>query len=246
VVLDSAGYGPLTISTSVSLICPPGVYAGISVFSGDGITINAGGSDVVILRGLTINNQGTTGNGITFNSGGTLHVENCAVNGFSSGFGIILEAPASMDVKDSIFRGDNTAIAVETPSGTAVVLLDGVLMEGNGISTGGLLAFHRSRVTVRNSLASGNGFGFLGQSSTAQDAELNIENCIASNNIFGIRTVATSTGVARVRVSNSTVTDNSTGLSNNGAPALLLTRGNNTVEGNGSDTSGTIGSYTAK
>jgi len=34
------------------------VTAGISVFSGDGIDINAGASDIVILRGLTINAQG--------------------------------------------------------------------------------------------------------------------------------------------------------------------------------------------
>jgi hypothetical protein len=54
-----------------------------------------------------------------------------------------------------------------------------------------------------------------------------------------------STGVATVRVSNSTVTDNQFGLSQTG-PAVLLSRGNNTVEGNGANTLGTIGSYTAK
>src|SRR5436853_5663 len=42
VVLDSGGYGTVTISQAVSLVAPPGVYAGISVFSGTGITINAG------------------------------------------------------------------------------------------------------------------------------------------------------------------------------------------------------------
>ena len=57
IVLDSAGYGPVTLTTSISLIAPAGVYAGIKVFSGDGITINAPGS-VVVLRGLTINGQG--------------------------------------------------------------------------------------------------------------------------------------------------------------------------------------------
>src|SRR5215467_12306286 len=41
VVLDSAGYGPFTITQAVSIIAPPGVYAGVSVFSGNGITITA-------------------------------------------------------------------------------------------------------------------------------------------------------------------------------------------------------------
>jgi hypothetical protein len=57
-VLDSAGYGPFTINKSVAIVAPEGVTAGISVFSGDGISINAGGSDTIILRGLTVNNQG--------------------------------------------------------------------------------------------------------------------------------------------------------------------------------------------
>ena len=47
IALDSGGYGPVTIGNSISLISPPGVYAGITAFSGDAITINAGASDVV-------------------------------------------------------------------------------------------------------------------------------------------------------------------------------------------------------
>src|SRR6266571_6657569 len=42
VVLDSGGYGTVTITQAVSLVAPAGVYAGISVFSGTGITVNAG------------------------------------------------------------------------------------------------------------------------------------------------------------------------------------------------------------
>jgi hypothetical protein len=85
IVLDSAGYGTiLNLTGSISIIAPQGVYAGISVFSGDGITINAGASDTVILRGLTVGNEGSTGNGIVFNSGGTLHIEDCVVSGFGA------------------------------------------------------------------------------------------------------------------------------------------------------------------
>src|SRR5438309_4598649 len=74
VVLDSGGYGPVTIGNSISLISPPGVYAGITAFSGPAITINAGASDVVTIRGLTLNGLG--GNeGIDFMAGGTLYVQ---------------------------------------------------------------------------------------------------------------------------------------------------------------------------
>lgn len=40
IVLDSAGYGAVIINQSVAIIAPSGIYAGISVFSDDGIAIN--------------------------------------------------------------------------------------------------------------------------------------------------------------------------------------------------------------
>src|SRR5215469_3807330 len=39
VILDSAGYGAFAITQPVSIVAAPGVYAGISVFSGNGIDI---------------------------------------------------------------------------------------------------------------------------------------------------------------------------------------------------------------
>jgi hypothetical protein len=60
-VLGTAGYGPFTVTKAVSIVAQ-GVSAGISVFSGDAVDINVGSSDTVILRGLTVNNQGSTGN----------------------------------------------------------------------------------------------------------------------------------------------------------------------------------------
>src|SRR5262249_6314859 len=54
IALDSGGYGPFTVSKAVSITSPGGVYAGLTVPSGTGVTINAGASDVVRLSGLTI------------------------------------------------------------------------------------------------------------------------------------------------------------------------------------------------
>ena len=64
IVLDSAGYGPVTIAKSVSIIAPAGLHAGVTVLSGDGITVNIP-NGVVVLRGLTISGQGGA-NGINF------------------------------------------------------------------------------------------------------------------------------------------------------------------------------------
>jgi nitrous oxidase accessory protein NosD len=245
IVLDSAGYGAFTISKAVSIVAPPGVYAGISVFSGDGIDVNAGGNDTVILRGLTVNDQGSTGSGIVFLSNGTLHVESCVVNGFkvsNGGNGILCNGGGKLEVKDSILRGNGSGIFI---TGGSDVAVDQVRLEGS--SGQGLDAEDGAKVTVRNSVASDNQTGFFAFSHATANVDLNIESCVISNNFFnGIRAQSNSTGIATVRLSSSMVTDNATGLVNVGSPALLLSRGNNTVEGNTTDTSGTIGSYTAK
>lgn len=74
IVLDSAGYGTVTIDKSVSIVAPSGVYAGTSVLSGDGITFAGSGIEVV-LRGLTVTGQGGH-DGIFYTFGERLHVEN--------------------------------------------------------------------------------------------------------------------------------------------------------------------------
>ena len=52
VALGSVGYGVATIGQSVKIIAPTGIYAGISVFSSDGIAVARSGIKV-LLRGLT-------------------------------------------------------------------------------------------------------------------------------------------------------------------------------------------------
>src|SRR5438876_7408337 len=104
VVLDSGGYGQVTITQSVSLVAPPGVYAGISVIGiGTGITINAGPSDVVTIRGLTLNGIGGT-DGIDFFSGAALYVQDTVVKNFTTtGIYTSLGADARVAIEDSLF-----------------------------------------------------------------------------------------------------------------------------------------------
>jgi hypothetical protein len=252
------------------------------VFSGDGIDINAGASDTVILRGLTVNNQGSTGSGIVFNTGGTLRIESCVVSGFASlspvGLGINFAGAGTLEMKDTALTGNVHGIVVAASSGTARAVMDNVRLEDN--SSDGLFAADGSIVTVRNSVASRNGnFGFDAISQTAVGLQLNLERCLATNNFggieaesvttgaaevnvescvlsghnaggIGINSLASSTGTATVRVSNSMVTDNSFGLTAQSVPATILSRGNNTVEGNTTNlnpvSGGTITTYMAK
>jgi hypothetical protein len=69
-VLDTAGYGIVTINKALSIVNSGGVEAGIGVTSGGtAITINAGSADTVGLRGLTLEGAGIGQNGIVFNTG---------------------------------------------------------------------------------------------------------------------------------------------------------------------------------
>jgi hypothetical protein len=223
------------------------VYAGITVFSGAGITINASQSDRVILRGLTINSQGT-GDGIDFNgSFARLQVESCVVNGFSQGNGLGVFATGQLEVKDSILRNNLNGILIQPAQpGQMQGTIDNVRLEMNGGV--GLKVRDGAFITIRNSVASNNSndAGLSVDVSTAS-AELNVENCGVSYNSTGIfARTSMQNVVARIRVSNSIVTDNVTGLNIYASPALIQTRGNNTIEGNGNDMVGTIGSYTGR
>src|ERR1700747_3305666 len=56
IALDSAGYGPFAVPSSLTISGAPGVHAAITVtlVSGIGITVNAAATDNVTLRSLVV------------------------------------------------------------------------------------------------------------------------------------------------------------------------------------------------
>jgi hypothetical protein len=241
VVLDSAGYGPFTVNKPVTIIASQGVYAGVSVSSGDGITINAGPADVIILRGLTVNGVGGS-NGIVFNSGQTLFVERCNINGFLAN-GLNFNGAGRLFARDSNIR-NNAASGIRmagSASVPALASIDHVRLEANGT---GLSALDRAKASVRNSVASGNVTGVAVNPSTAP-AEINIERCLVANNATGVLAQGSGGGIGTLRISKSTIVENGLGLSGQSGGALL-SGGRNKLGGNTTDSSGTIGSYTLR
>ena len=59
IATDPANYAPVTITKSISIVADAGGPAGIILPSGNAITINAGSTGVVNLRGLTLDGEGT-------------------------------------------------------------------------------------------------------------------------------------------------------------------------------------------
>lgn len=162
IVLDSAGYGPVTITKSVSIIAPQGVYGGITAFSGDAITVAAGASDIVTLRGLKLNGLGAT-TGIQVTSVGQLHVAGTEISGFSgpTGRGINFATGGRLFLNDSIVRNNSEAgVHAQSASILAVVSIDRSRFENNGAN--GVVIATNAQGAISNSVAAANdNVGFL-------------------------------------------------------------------------------------
>ena len=222
VALDSGGYGPVTIDSSVALIAPSGVHAAITALTDqDAIAILAGSADVIVIRGLVLNSLGGT-TGVLFQNGGMLHVERCVMSGFSSA-GLYATAPDSqVFVNDTISRNNTFGFAFGT-STQIRANLDSVRAEE---SFHGILADGNSVVTVTRSVASGSTLaGFIVGS---QIGVLNLQSCTASMNQYGVYSNGT------LRVYDSTIVANDVGVTAL-APGVAVSFGNNRVDGNGSD-----------
>jgi hypothetical protein len=168
VVLDSGGYGAVTITQAVAIISPPGVHAAITAASGQpGIVVNAP-SLAVTLRGLYLEGKGVGTNGIEYHvrDDSTLFVENVVVDGFAgNGIAMVRESAlehATLIVQDCVVRDNgqsgiyltNGNPADPGPQGSIIVENSRVTHNGFGIVSDGGLA------QIRNSIIADGTAGF--------------------------------------------------------------------------------------
>ena len=126
-VLDPGGFGTVTITKAIT-IDGGGTMASILASATNGINVNAGASDTIILRNLSINGAGTTVglNGINFLAGRRLIIENTTIENFSQA---------------------GISIAPSTSSAQTVILNTSIKAAGQGIlvstanASGGISTF---------------------------------------------------------------------------------------------------------
>ena len=223
IVLDSAGYGTVTVTQSVSIVAPAGIYAGISVFAGnDGVTVSAGPADKVVLRGLVINGQGGQ-IGINFASGQILHIHDCIVSNMLNN-GIQLQSANSTALVTGTLVRESGQSGIYL-QGAQIAVLDGVRAEGNRY---GIYARSGPSVTIRNSIALGSyggpGFTIEGLSGTSA---MTVTNSVSSNNFdAGIAAVVAGGGAARLAVEHSVMQDSLTGTRLSGYPLTAVITSN--------------------
>src|SRR5437899_12145164 len=187
--LDPAGYGALTITKAITIDGGGGQVASVLVAGTNGIVVQAGGNDVVILRNLRLNGISGSGNGglngIRFLSGKDLNVENCFIFGFTqNGIDIALNqgTQPTVHVVNTVIKniggaGIRAQQAI-TPQVKVTIDNSQIMLANIGVE-----ANQHSRVAVSRSLAAGNtSDGFRGDDSLSTDAQLTIDNSASENN----------------------------------------------------------------
>lgn len=236
-VLDPGGFGAVTITKAIT-INGDGTLAGILASLTNGVIVNAGVNDRVILRSLSINGAGNGVNGIRFLAGKSLTVENATISGFTTrGIDMSVTTTAKLVVKNTTITGAVTGIFVTTTSGQAQAIIEGVRLTG---LTNGLEASTNGRATISNSVISGNiSNGILASTATTR---INVEGCqISFNDLAGVNASASG---ATIRLSNNEIYNNNAGISIS-AGGVVETAGDNRVAGNVS-TAPTLGAAILK
>jgi hypothetical protein len=243
--LDPGGFGAVTITKSISIICQAGT-AGVLVSGTNGIAINAAPTDVVYLSGLDFEGVGSGLSGVQINTAAVVHIMHCIIRGFTiAGVSVTPSSGGiSVDVIDTVIA-DNTGTAsgIEVrPTSTASVrlTLDHTRLSNNaadGVAANANVTTGSVKVVVRDCEASnnvGNGFSAFSNSGAAQQL---IDSSTMFNNNTGI---GVSGSNAIIRFTRSTISGNATGVS--GTVSSALSYGTNSIDGNGSV--GTFGTTT--
>ena len=243
VALDSGGFGPTTITKSISLIGDYGIFAGISPVVLQGITIAAGNTDRVILRGLNLEGKGLGSNlnGIEATNFGSLYIENCKINGFGGGSSVGINlapsgaVPHFVSIKNTEVRNNTTVgIAITGPGGAGSLnaVIEGSRIEKNGSE--GIAAF-QAVVTVRDSVVSSNtGVGIqITASGGSTITEVNVvESTVSHNGSHGLSTNAPASSGSSFRLTNTAIDNNGGCGVFQAAPAAVYTVGSNLINGN--------------
>jgi hypothetical protein len=238
IVLHSAGYGPVVIEKSASIIAPPGIYAGIAVTSGVGIQINGTGIDVS-LRGLSLNGLGGDF-GIYVQRARRVQLERVDVSGFPCGIGGL--SGGDLRLVDAHVWGSGSAGITLAPALPDVLYatLERVRIDGNFI---GVNAYNDTMVTVRNSsFARNSATGFSLWPDAGETVSVAFEHCsFASNGVAGINVWGA--GLHYVSIADSlffghTGTNHGALYIQAGSPGAVYTLGNNTMLGNAANVVG--------
>jgi hypothetical protein len=241
-VLDNGAFGTLSITKAITVQSDAN-FAGVLSSGTTGFIISAGAADSVILRGLSIDGQGTGIDGIRFSSGLSLTVENCEINRVTQkGIKFIPSGASQLYVKNTVIRNNNFAAGAGIfiqpgAAGSAQVVIDHVQIERNAI---GIEADDRSKVSIRDSEISRNSGDGIRAFSTVGGSNNSVINVVSSLVTFNTGSGVEADGTGAVlRIADTSILNNGgTGINpTNGG--IVNSFGNNNNAGNTPDGSPT-------
>jgi alpha-tubulin suppressor-like RCC1 family protein len=243
VVLDSGGYGPpFTIAQSVSITAPDGVYAGVTVGTGAGITIATAGVSVA-LKGISINGTGGT-YGISMTNGEALTVVNGVISGFSNAAGadagIYVNTPAQVQLENVIVRDNFNGIYLDGGANATISQSQVLGNTGTGVTVANGGTGTASILHINDTVANGNAVGVAvsGSSPTATGIAYATRVVASGNGTYGFEAAGNGTLVVD---GSAAMKNGQYGFYNGGG--TFDSAGNNMLSGNAvAATSGAIAS----
>ena len=234
--LDPGGFGAVTITKSITLD-GTGTMASILASLVTGITINAASTDVITIRGISINGFCNGIRGMNILQAKTVNVEDCVIFRFA-GDGILVNETSDLrlNVKNTVIR-DNTGDGINATTNSASLrvrgTLDNVRLSGNG---NGLHVRSGASFSARNSVFSNNTNNgvFADAVAGTGPAIAFIHACqVSFNGAAGVRAGnAGNVGTSGVEIAQNQIDGNV------GAGAVISTNGlintfsNNSIQGN--------------
>jgi hypothetical protein len=230
--LDPAGYGAVTITKAITIDGGGGQVASVLVAGTNGIVVQAGPSDVVILRNLRFNGIGSGINGIRFLSGKDLNVEDCYIFGFTTnGIDVALNQGTQATVhvfRTTIKNVGQAGIRVTNaiaPSVKVAINFSQIALDNIGVE-----AASHSSVEINNTMISASASdGVKADSTTGADSLVDVSHCEVVNGNNGLTSTAGS-----IVIGDTTIAYN-TGTAFNKTTGGMFTYSDNRVHDNGAN-----------
>ncbi|MFA5964885.1 MAG: right-handed parallel beta-helix repeat-containing protein [Sphingomonas sp.] len=254
--LDPGGYGAVTITKAIAIICDNIQQAGVLVASSNGIIINVAAGTHVTLSGLYFDGLGSTGvpgtNGVYVLQGGNVTLRNLTISGFRNGYGVNFANTATGKLIMHNVSIIESGVASNTLTGGVLVqpaagitadvsIFNSRLMNNENVGlrldTIGIVG-SVINATVDDVTFAGNANGVLIKSpASTGTVKLMLAHSVITNSAsYGM--IVNGSG-STVRVGNSVISNNLTGITAL-ASGVIASYGNNLLDGNGTD-----GSFTA-
>ena len=192
-VKDSGGYGAVVITKGITIIGDGSLAGVLATPGGNAIEIDAGSSDTIILRGLTIEGAGAGSNGIVLNSGGKIDISNCFitrfVGSFEKGNGILIAPPSGAMIvtisnTTSSYNGYSgiNHYPPGSSTGSLSLVIDDVTATNNLWANVSLFSSYSSGSTTATLMNSTFAKGNSGVILQGNNLRVIVDNCHADNN----------------------------------------------------------------